>query len=129
MLPLVPFQYPRALVVDDNADAAEAFARLLRLMGCETMSLTDPFLALDAADRWKAQVVFLDIGMPGMDGFELARRLRAKYGFDSLRIVAVTAYSEEEHRTMSRQAGFDAHVVKPVDIHLVESMLRTLFPG
>jgi CheY-like chemotaxis protein len=129
MLFFVPFQCPRALVVDDHADAAEAFARLLRLMGCEVMAVTDPFLAVDAVAQLKAQVVFLDIGMPGMDGLELARRLRAKYGFESLRIVAVTAYGEEEHRTLSRQAGFDAHVVKPVDIHLVESMLQTLFPG
>jgi CheY-like chemotaxis protein len=125
----VPFQCPRALVVDDHADAADAFARLLRLMGCEATAVTDPFLALDAAAQLRAQVVFLDIGMPGMDGLELARRFRAKYGFESLRIVAVTAYGEEEHRTLSRQAGFDAHVVKPVDIHLVESMLHTLFPG
>ena len=125
----MPFQCPRALVVDDNADAADSFARLLRHMGCEAIAVTDPFLAMDAAAQLKAQVVFLDIGMPGMDGLELARRFRAKYGFEGLRIVAVTAYSEEEHRTLSRQAGFDAHVVKPVDIHLVESMLHTLFPG
>jgi CheY-like chemotaxis protein len=129
MLFPVPFQHPRALVVDDNADAAEAFTRLLRHMGCEAMAVTDPFLAMDAAAQLKAQVVFLDIGMPGMNGLELARRMRAKYGFESLRIVAVTAYGEDEDRTLSRQAGFDAHVVKPVDIDLVESMLKTLFPG
>jgi DNA-binding response OmpR family regulator len=79
------------------------------------------------ADSVKPEVVFLDIGMPGLDGNELARALRAKYGW-ALRIVAVTAHADEEHRLRSREAGFDAYMVKPVDVTLIESTLHTLFP-
>jgi CheY-like chemotaxis protein len=70
--------------------------------------------------------VFLDIAMPELDGYELARVFRARYGED-IRLVAVTAYGDSAHREMSREAGFDAHVQKPVDFAMVESMLATLF--
>ena len=122
------FRNPRALVVDDQNDAAESFARKLRAMGCEASFVTNPFMAAETAANLKAEVVFLDIGMPGIDGYELARILRAKHGWDGLKIVAVTAYGADEDRKNSRRAGFDAHVVKPVDPQLIESMLRTLFP-
>lgn len=118
----------RILVVDDNRDAAESFARVLQTMGCEAAFTTNPYLAVDTAKRIKAEVVFLDIGMPGIDGHELARVLRTQYGWEGLRIVAVTGHGTEEDRAKSRRAGFDAHVVKPVSPELVESMLRTLFP-
>jgi CheY-like chemotaxis protein len=122
------FRSPRALVVDDQNDAAESFTRMLRVMGCEAAFVTNPFMAVEIAASLKAEVVFLDIGMPGIDGYELARILRAKHGWDGLKIVAVTAYGADEDRKNSRRAGFDAHVVKPVDPQLIESMLRTLFP-
>jgi CheY-like chemotaxis protein len=117
-----------ALVVDDQRDAAESFARMLRAMGCEANFVTNPFMAVELAGNMKAEVVFLDLGMPGIDGYELARILRAKYGWEGLKIVAVTGHGANEDRTSTRKAGFDAHVVKPVDPQLVESMLRTLFP-
>jgi len=119
---------PRALVVDDSEDVAESFARVLEAMGCEATFITNPYLAVETSRRIKPEVVFLDIGMPGVDGYELARVLRAQYGWDGLRIVAVTGYATEEDRARSRRAGFDAHVVKPVSPELVESMLHTLFP-
>jgi CheY-like chemotaxis protein len=122
------FHSPRALVVDDQHDAADSFARMLRAMGCEAAFVTNPFMAVETAANLKADVVFLDIGMPGIDGYELARILRAKHGWDGLKIVAVTAYGADEDRKNSRRSGFDAHVVKPVDPQLIESMLRTLFP-
>jgi CheY-like chemotaxis protein len=118
----------RTLIIDDEADAAQTFADLLRTLGCEATAITDPLTALDTAEAMKAELVFLDLRMPGMDGLEVARRLRAKFGWQRLRIVAVTGFGGEEHRAATRQAGFDAHVVKPVEIHVLESMLHTLFP-
>jgi CheY-like chemotaxis protein len=119
----------RILVVDDIADTAESFARLLARMGFETTFVTDPRLAVDTAYRFGADLVFLDIGMPELDGYEVARMLRGQFGWDKLRIVAVTAYGQQSDRDRSRQAGFDAHVVKPVGLDLVRSILGTMFPG
>ena len=118
----------RALVVDDDRDVAESFARLLESMGCHAEFLTDPALAMDKVERIRPEIVFLDLGMPGIDGYELAGRLRAKYGWHGLCLVAVTAYGSQEDRARSRAAGFDAHVLKPVSPELVESMLGTLLP-
>ena len=118
---------PRALIVDDNHDVADSFARVLQAMGCEATFVTDPYVAVETAGRIKAEIVFLDLGMPGIDGYELARSLRSKYGWQGIQIVAVTGYGSKEDRVRSRVAGFDAHVVKPVSPELVESMLKTLF--
>jgi CheY-like chemotaxis protein len=118
----------RALAVDDHPDSAESLARLLHLSGCAATFVTDSAKALDAAAALEAEVVFLDIGMPGIDGYELARAFRRHYG-DKVLLVAVTAYAGDEHHRKSRQAGFDAHVQKPVDIRIVESMLRTVLAG
>ena len=116
----------RALVVDDSHDAAESFARVLVSMGCAATFVTNPLVAVDAAQALEARVVFLDIAMPELDGYELARVFRAHYG-QHIRLVAVTAYGDSAHREMSRAAGFDAHVQKPVDFAMVQSMLATLF--
>jgi len=118
---------PRALIVDDNHDVADSFARVLQAMGCEATFVTDPFIAVETAGRIKAEIVFLDLGMPGIDGYELARSLRSRYSWQGIQIVAVTGYGSKEDRVRSRMAGFDAHVVKPVSPELVESMLKTLF--
>ena len=131
--PGIPAKRPlRVLVVDDMQDTAESFARLLTAIGCEASFITNPFLAVETAARIRAQAAFLDLGMPGIDGYELARILRRKYAWGEpgapLILVAVTAYAEDEDRVRSRQAGFDAHVAKPVSPELVESMLQTLFP-
>lgn len=117
-----------ALVVDDHQDTAESFAKVLHLLGCKAVFVTDPRNALAEAERVKPHVAFLDIGMPHINGRELARALRAAFGED-LRLVAVTAYGGSEDRAASRKAGFDAHVVKPVDPAMVESILKTMFPA
>jgi CheY-like chemotaxis protein len=120
---------PRALIVDDDQDTAESFARLLQALGCQAEFVIDPYQAVAAVARINPQIVFLDLGMPGIDGYELAAILRSKYGWhDALRLVAVTAYGSDEQRARSRGAGFDAHVLKPVSPELVESTLQTLFP-
>jgi CheY-like chemotaxis protein len=115
----------RALVVDDYPDAAEALARLLRSMGCSATFVVDSAKAMDAAAALEAEIVFLDIVMPGIDGYALARMLRQKYG-EAVLLVAVSAYGSDEHHRKTRVAGFDAHVQKPVDARIVQSMLATV---
>ena len=117
----------RALVVDDKQDVAESLSRLLLTMGCAATFVTNPAVALDAAQALEADIVFLDLGMPNLNGYELARMFRRSYRDAPLCLVAVTAYGTPEDRAMSRASGFDAHVQKPVDIALVEAMLATLF--
>jgi CheY-like chemotaxis protein len=117
----------RALVVDDKQDVAESLSRLLLTMGCASTFVTNPAVALDAAQALEADIVFLDLGMPDLNGYELARQFRKSYRDAPLRLVAVTAYGTAEDRAKSRASGFDAHVQKPVDIAMVEAMLATLF--
>jgi CheY-like chemotaxis protein len=116
-------------VVDDSQDSAESLTRLLSLMGCEATSITDPRQALAEALSRTPHIVFLDLGMPHIDGYELARQLRRHFDSDQLKVVAITGYGSPRDRKASRQAGFDAHVVKPIDPALLESILRTVIPS
>jgi signal transduction histidine kinase len=104
----------RLLVVDDEPDSARALARLLRYWGHEVGVAHDAHSALDEARRTRPEVVFLDLGMPGADGFEVARRLRDLAG-EALRIVALTGHARDEDRRRTEAAGFAGHLVKPVD--------------
>ena len=115
----------RALVVDDLHDAAESLARLLQTMGCAATFVTQSNKALDAAESMEAEIVFLDLGMPELDGYQLARMYRRRHG-EAMVLVAITAYGAPKDRVRSREAGFDAHVQKPADIHIVESILATV---
>ncbi|HEU0036368.1 MAG TPA: hybrid sensor histidine kinase/response regulator [Kofleriaceae bacterium] len=112
------------LIVDDNRDAAELLAEILLYYGYRVSVEHDGFAALDHLDRFTPDVAMLDIGLPGMDGFELARRLRAR--LPRIRLMAVTGYGQEEDRVRSRQAGFDVHLVKPVSINVVTQELDRL---
>jgi PAS domain S-box-containing protein len=105
----------RILVVDDNVDAARSLEMLLRSLGHETRVVNDGAEALRAVPEFRPAIVLLDIGMPGIDGYEVARQLRAMRGGDALRIVAITGWGHETDRERSRQAGFDLHLVKPVE--------------
>ena len=98
--------------------------RLLTLLGYRPVGASDGPSALEAAARIKPRVALVDIGLPGMDGYELARRLRSAHP-DGMKLVAVTGYGQDSDRAQSREAGFDAHLVKPIDLnvllpHLVE---------
>ena len=119
---------PRALVVDDHPDSAESFARMVETLGCKAEFVSDPRVAVAMAEQLKPDIIFLDICMPLLNGHDLARKLREKYGWQ-VKIVAVTAHSQPKDRALSRQAGFDAHMAKPADAALIHSMLVTLFPG
>jgi CheY-like chemotaxis protein len=111
------------LVVDDNADAAEMLAMLLRLKGHEVRTAYGGPTALDAVRAQPPDVVLCDIGMPGMDGLEVARRLRQDLGLKQALLVALTGYGGEEDRRRSQEAGFDAHLVKPADAGTLERLL------
>ena len=106
----------RILVVDDNADAAVSLARLLaRLHRQEVQVAHDGPSALEIAERFQPEVVLLDIGMPGMNGYEVARHLRSRPHHPDLLLVALTGWGQDADRHQSREAGFDHHLVKPVD--------------
>ncbi len=114
----------RVLVVDDNADAANSLARLLtRLYGQDVRVSNDGASALEAAEEFRPEVVLLDIGMPEMDGYEVARRLRSRPGFEQTLLVALTGWGQQSDRRRSAEAGFDRHLVKPVDPELLEDLL------
>jgi len=105
----------RILVVDDNVDAAESLAVLLRLDGHEVRVASDGPEALAAAQAAPPEMVVLDLGMPGMDGFEVARRLRALPGTKGMLLVALTGWAQEDDRRRCYEAGFDGHLPKPVE--------------
>ena len=113
----------RILVVDDNIDAADALAELLRDYGHDVRAVHDGPSAIEQAQLHRPDIVLLDIGMPGFDGYEVARRMRHDLGLKST-LVALTGYGEARHRRMSRDAGFDQHVTKPVDIRMLETLLK-----
>jgi CheY-like chemotaxis protein len=105
----------RVLVVDDNGDAAELLAELLMSAGHEVAVAHDGEEALAVATRFQPDVAVLDIGLPHMDGYEVARRLRADPARARLRLIAVTGYGQAHDRARSFAAGFELHMVKPVD--------------
>jgi len=113
----------RVLVVDDNADAADSLALLLRLHGHDVRVAHDGLGALALAPAFRPELIFLDIGMPGMDGYEAARRLRRLPGLQRVRLAALTGWGQQEDRRRSKEAGFDVHLVKPVDPAALEGLL------
>jgi PAS domain S-box-containing protein len=107
----------RVLIVDDNEDALVSAADVLQMLGHEVRTATSGPAALEVVEQFKPDVGLLDIGLPGMDGYELAERLRAKLGGSpGLRLIAITGYGQASDRERSRKAGFDVHLVKPVDL-------------
>jgi PAS domain S-box-containing protein len=115
----------RVLVVDDNEDAAESLQMLLTLLGNEVKAVFDGFAAEAVVSDFRPEVVLLDIGLPGRDGYEVARRLRVQPGGDAILLVAVTGWGQAEDRRKSASAGFDAHVIKPVDPDAVAQLLAS----
>jgi two-component system, OmpR family, response regulator len=106
---------PRVLVVDDNKDAANTLGVLLEAAGYQVQTCFDGQSALAAADRFEPDACVLDINMPGMDGYELARRLREKDPEHPPVLATVTAYEDFSHLTKAADAGFDLHFTKPAD--------------
>lgn len=117
----------RLLIVDDNEDAAEMLAEALTRLGYVVCTAFDGPSALAAAQEFGPQLALLDIGLPVMDGYELGRRLRESH--TALRLVALTGYGQDSDKTRSREAGFDAHLVKPIHIDTLHQLIGTLPPA
>jgi PAS domain S-box-containing protein len=113
----------RVLVVDDNVDSAVTVTQLLMLIGNDVRMAHSGACALDAAAAFRPSVVFIDLGMPGMSGFEVARRIREHPELGATRLVALTGWGQPDDRARTRQAGFDEHLVKPVDLATLRSVL------
>ncbi len=113
----------RVFVVEDNLDAALTLRDLLEIWGYEARTVHDGLSALEVAPEFHPDVVLLDIGLPGIDGYEVARRLRDRADLPGLLIIAVTGYGQESDRQRAREAGFDQHLVKPVDLEILRRLL------
>jgi CheY-like chemotaxis protein/anti-sigma regulatory factor (Ser/Thr protein kinase) len=116
----------RILVVDDNRDAANTLGTLLQLIGADVRVVYDGEAALAAFGAFRPSVVLLDLGMPGMDGYEVARRLRAEPGATDTTLVALTGWGEPSDRERTRDAGIHHHLVKPVDLNGIQRLLASL---
>src|SRR5262249_50305150 len=113
----------RILIVDDHPDVTRSLARLLRLSGHEVRTALDGPTALGELSSYSPEIVLLDIGLPGMDGYELAQSIRKRPGTESIVLIALTGYGQDEDRRGSHEAGFDHHLVKPVDPDALLSMV------
>jgi CheY-like chemotaxis protein len=118
-----PFPAQRILVVDDNRDGAEALGALLERLGATVSVANDGREALNVLDTFDPEVVLLDIGMPGLDGYEVSRQIRAADGHSEVLLIALTGWGGDEDRAQSKMAGFDHHLVKPLDIDKLRSLL------
>jgi signal transduction histidine kinase/HAMP domain-containing protein/ActR/RegA family two-component response regulator len=129
-LELVPQRPPlRILAVDDNVDASETLQEILEQWGHSVQMAHDGPTAIDLALTEEPDIILLDIGLPGMDGYEVARRLRQPGVLPGVLLVALTGYAQAEDRRRSREAGFDEHLVKPVDLATLHDLLETAPPG
>jgi two-component system CheB/CheR fusion protein len=124
----MPLPVPcRVLVVDDHPDTAESLARVIEAYGHEARYLTNPAAAQELINTFHPYVVLLDIAMPMIDGWTLARRIRQHPPSEHIKLVAVTAFGQPADHVKSREAGFDAHVQKPMDPAMVGAMLEQCF--
>jgi CheY-like chemotaxis protein len=113
----------RILIVDDNVDAASSMADLLRLAGHDVRLAHDGTWAIKNAHAFRPEFVFLDLGLPGMDGFEVARSLRREPGLASMRIIALTGDGHSDAREQALSAGCDQFLLKPMDPAFLDSLL------
>lgn len=122
----MPNSGQRLLVVDDNQDAATSLSMLLRLQGHEVRVAHDGPSALEAATTFRPDLIFLDLGMPGMDGYEVARRVRKMPGLEKTILAALTGWGQQEDRRRTTEAGFHHHLVKPPEPKALENLLASL---
>jgi CheY-like chemotaxis protein len=116
----------RVLVVDDNHDNAESLAMLVQVMGHEAATAHDGMAAIEAVDRFRPDLILLDIGLPKLDGFEVAEQLRARPDGDALFLVAITGWARDEEKQRAKSVGFDEHMTKPVDPNRLETLIRSI---
>ncbi|MFO0454329.1 MAG: response regulator, partial [Pseudomonadota bacterium] len=118
-----PSERRRVLVADDNEDAAQSLALLLRLEGCDVRVVHDGEAAVQEAERFAPHVIFMDVGMPVLGGLDATRRIRRARWGRSVRIVALTGWGQEADKQRSREAGVDEHLVKPIDPDALAGLL------
>jgi CheY-like chemotaxis protein/two-component sensor histidine kinase len=111
------------LVVDDNRDAADSLAGVLAMLGAEVRVAYSGAEALETLQSYRASIVLLDLGMPDMDGYEVARRIRARGDARDMRLVALTGWGQKRDRELTRAAGFDEHLIKPADLAALQAVL------
>jgi CheY-like chemotaxis protein len=116
----------RVLVVDDNRDAADSLGALLTLLGADVRVVYGGPDALEVLPQFQPAVVLLDIGMPGMDGLEVAARIRERAEFRDVKLIALTGWGQEEDRRKTQGVGFDHHLIKPADLAILETVLASL---
>jgi CheY-like chemotaxis protein len=125
-VPHEPARTHRILVVDDNQDAATSLATLLQMTGHESFTAFDGPSALEAMERHRPDVVLLDIGLPGVSGYEVCRRARAQPWSNDITFIALTGWGQAEDRRRTQEAGFDSHPVKPVEFGSLIAQLDSL---
>lgn len=116
----------RVLVVDDNRDAADTLGRLLNIVGVEARAVYTGAEALQVLETYRPAVLLVDIGMPDMDGYELARRVRQSPKYHDMTLIALTGWGQEEDRRRSQAAGFNFHLTKPADFNTLQALLGSL---
>jgi CheY-like chemotaxis protein len=116
------------MIVDDNRDAAEMLAEILDAAGFTTIALLDARAVLDNLPAFRPDFILIDIGLPMVTGYELARQIQALEDFKDTRLIAITGYGQESDRQRSFATGFIEHLVKPVDIKRLEAILRQTDP-
>ncbi len=116
----------KVLVVDDNEDSADMMSEALTAMGFQTRRALNGPEAIMLAEEFRPEMALLDIGLPGMDGYELARHIRAHADLGATKLVAVTGYGMARDHAKTSLAGFDAHMVKPVDLNELVTLLNSL---
>ncbi len=113
----------RVLVVEDNLDTVHSLVSLLRDMGHQVDYAINGYVAIELARQMRPEFVFLDLGLPGVSGFDVCRWVRADPALKAVRVIAITAYAQEEFRTQSKAAGCDLHLIKPVTAGVFEQIL------
>lgn len=118
----------RLALIDDNVDSAVSMAMMLEALGHEAVVSHDGPTALETAESFRPALVLLDIGLPGMNGFMVAERLRAGATLNGVVLAGLTGYGDEQDRRRSKEAGFDHHFVKPIGLSALQELIKTL-PG
>jgi CheY-like chemotaxis protein len=118
----------RILLVDDNADAASALALLLETLGHKVQVAHSGSAALARLDDYRPNILFLDLGMPGMSGYEVAQKMRENPAYDNVMLIALTGWGQDEDFRRSNEAGFSYHLVKPIRLSTVKEILSKVQP-
>lgn len=119
-------KHQKIMVVDDNQDVALSLATLLRILGNDVVVANNGDTAIQTFETFRPSMVFLDLGMPEMDGYEVARRLHALPVFQNVTLIALTGWGQEEDRQRTREAGFDHHIVKPMNLAKLQALLSVV---